>query len=273
MCLIFPSGIPIESWWCWLECYRANGESHGGYILCLTTPEFFEHKPARIWVIDWSSKKLRWQLRHLPDKMDLMRWSVPRVAPWSVVEYWPARKFRDKIPLFPSALVAESTKSCCSAALSVEGRLAIDHAIAKETMANQNIIGCWANNLQIDCRHLDKAQSRQQTFVRPHRDRYLQAEGEPRIRSKRKGQGEFGGRSEKHWKNQSQKKREWNRDERGVRIDGPAPFCVRNFPFLLFCINAVAWGSCSQSLVAVQVFICRVRPKLIEGQSWKEQWL
>ena len=64
------------------------------------------------------------------------------------------------VPKVPPCLVIDSkgfydavTRSCCSQALSVERRLQIDYAIAKETVKNQNVLVFWVNNLRMcaDC--------------------------------------------------------------------------------------------------------------------------
>ena len=63
VCLRFPAGINIADWR--ILCIsdagwgtRANGESQGGYILCVTTPAMFERRRTTCWIIDWQSKKL-----------------------------------------------------------------------------------------------------------------------------------------------------------------------------------------------------------------------
>ena len=60
------------------------------------------------------------------------------------------------VPKVPPCLVIDSkgfydavTRSCCSEALSVERRLQIDYAIAKETVKNQNVLVFWVNNLRM----------------------------------------------------------------------------------------------------------------------------
>ena len=59
-------------------------------------------------------------------------------------------------PTVPSALVIDSkgffdavTRSCSSQSISVERRLMIDYAIARETMTNQWILAFWVNNLRM----------------------------------------------------------------------------------------------------------------------------
>ena len=70
------------------------------------------------------------------------------------------REFRNQIPKDPAGLVIDSkgffdavTRSCCSQAISLERRLQIDYAIAKEPTVNQNILVFWVNNLRMsaDC--------------------------------------------------------------------------------------------------------------------------
>ena len=70
------------------------------------------------------------------------------------------REFRDQIPKDPAGLVIDSqgffdavTRSCCSQAISLERRLHIDYAIAKETTVNQSILVFWVKNLRMsaDC--------------------------------------------------------------------------------------------------------------------------
>ena len=64
------------------------------------------------------------------------------------------RAFRDQKPKQAAAIVVDSkgfydavTRSGCSQAVSVERRLMIDYAIARETMSNQNVVPFWVNNL------------------------------------------------------------------------------------------------------------------------------
>ena len=62
VCLRFPAGIPLDE--LRILCItdagwgtRSNGESQGGYLLCLTVPKMFERTRAPCWVVDWQSKK------------------------------------------------------------------------------------------------------------------------------------------------------------------------------------------------------------------------
>lgn len=170
VCLNFPAGIPIEDlrnlcitdpgWGT-----RANGESQGGYLLCLTTPKIFERVRAPCWIIDWQSKKLRRVVRSsvaaetlsgqngldaIESFQALMLETLHGVTP---------RAFRELTPEHPAALVLDSkgffdavTRSCCSQAISQE-RLQIDYAIAKETSKKQHALIYWVNNLRMsaDC--------------------------------------------------------------------------------------------------------------------------
>lgn len=68
VCLKFPSHIDIKDWrfLCIADAgwgTRENGDSQGGYLLCLSTPAILERKPACTWLLDWSSKKLRRKVR------------------------------------------------------------------------------------------------------------------------------------------------------------------------------------------------------------------
>ncbi|CAL1138729.1 unnamed protein product [Cladocopium goreaui] len=73
------------------------------------------------------------------------------------------KEFRESKPSVPSALVIDSkgfydavTRSCCSQSISVERRLMIDYAIARETMTNQWILAYWVNNLRMAADALTK---------------------------------------------------------------------------------------------------------------------
>ena len=67
-CLKFPSDVPIDKWRIMAIAdagwgTRGNGESQGGYVLCLCHKDMIEQKPATCWIVDWSSKKLRRAVR------------------------------------------------------------------------------------------------------------------------------------------------------------------------------------------------------------------
>ena len=171
ICLKFPSNIPIESWRIiaiadagWGK--RANGEFQGGYILGLTTQEMFEHKEARVWIVDWSSKKLRRVVRSsvaaetlsAQNAMDAVELFQAPLA--EVIHGTSPRDFRNQIPQHDSGVVVDSkgfydavNKSCSSPTISIEKRLQIDYAIAKETMRNQRMLVFWISNIHMcaDC--------------------------------------------------------------------------------------------------------------------------
>ena len=171
VCLRFPSGIDSKDWR--LMCIsdagwgtRANGESQGGFILCITTPTIFERRRTVCWIIDWQSKKLRRVVRSsvaaetLAGQNGLDSIEAFQAMLAEVLDGLTPRQFREIVPTNPAALVIDSkgffdaiTRSCCSQAVSVEKRLQIDYAIAKETTVNQNIIVFWVNNLRMssDC--------------------------------------------------------------------------------------------------------------------------
>ncbi|CAL1147909.1 unnamed protein product [Cladocopium goreaui] len=171
VCLRFPSGIDVKDWR--LMCIsdagwgtRANGESQGGFILCITTPTIFERRRTVCWIIDWQSKKLRRVVRSsvaaetLAGQNGLDSIEAFQAMLAEVLDGLTPRQFREIVPTNPAALVIDSkgffdaiTRSCCSQAVSVEKRLQIDYAIAKETTVNQNIIVFWVNNLRMssDC--------------------------------------------------------------------------------------------------------------------------
>ena len=165
ICLRFPSHVPVSQWhilcisdagW----CTRANGESQGGYILCLTTKQILENKEAPVWLIDWSSKKLRRVVRSSvaaetmagQNGLDSIEWIQSLLA--EILEDMSPKAFREQVPEKTACLVVDSkgffdavTKSCSSPTISVEKRLQIDYAIAKESMALQNIVVFWTSNL------------------------------------------------------------------------------------------------------------------------------
>jgi len=65
------------------------------------------------------------------------------------------REFRNNTPKIPSCLVIDSkgfydavTRSCSSQSISVERRLMIDYAIARETIDKQGVLVFWVNNLR-----------------------------------------------------------------------------------------------------------------------------
>ena len=171
VCLRFPAGIPLDE--LRILCItdagwgtRSNGESQGGYLLCLTVPKMFERTRAPCWVVDWQSKKLRRVVRSSVaaetlsgqnglDAIEAYQ-AVMLETIWGVTP----KEFRELTPEYPAGLVLDSkgffdavTRSCCSQAISQERRLQIDYAIAKETTERQNILLFWVNNLRLsaDC--------------------------------------------------------------------------------------------------------------------------
>ena len=171
VCLHFPPGIDLDN--IRILCIsdagwgtRANGESQGGYLLCLTVPQMFERKRSVCWLIDWQSKKLRRVVRSSVAAETLAGQNgldgiEAFQALWDETLFGTSPKeFRNKIPIHPAALVLDSkgffdavTRSCCSQAISQERRLQIDYSIAKETTEKQNILVFWVNNLRMsaDC--------------------------------------------------------------------------------------------------------------------------
>ena len=171
VCLHFPPGIPLEQMR--IMCIsdagwgtRANGESQGGYLLCLTVPAMFERKRALCWIVDWQSKKLRRVVRSstaaetLAGQNGLDAIEAFQAIMLETLYGITPKAFREMTPENPSALVLDSkgffdavTRSCCSQAISQEKRLQIDYSIAKETTEKQNILVFWVNNLRMsaDC--------------------------------------------------------------------------------------------------------------------------
>ena len=171
VCLRFPSGVSPSDWR--ILCIsdagwatRANGESQGGYLLCLTTKAMFERRRTICWIIDWQSKKLRRVVRSsvaaetLASQNGLDGIEAFQALLAETLHGISPRDFRNQIPKDPAGLVVDSkgffdavTRSCCSQAISLEKRLQIDYAIAKETTTNQNIMVYWVNNLRMsaDC--------------------------------------------------------------------------------------------------------------------------
>eukprot|EP00435_Cladocopium_sp_Y103_P025552 s3203_g6.t1 len=171
VCLKFPAGVNISDWR--ILCIsdagwatRANGESQGGYLLCLTTKAMFERRRTICWIIDWQSKKLRRVVRSsvaaetLASQNGLDGIEAFQALLAETLHGVSPRDFRNQVPSDPAGLVIDSkgffdavTRSCCSQAISLEKRLQIDYAIAKETTTNQNILVFWVNNLRMsaDC--------------------------------------------------------------------------------------------------------------------------
>jgi len=167
ICLKYPSGVPIDSWRIMAVAdagwgTRGNGESQGGYVLCLCESPMLEQKPATCWIVDWSSKKLRRAVRSsvaaetLAGQNGLDAIEMFQALIEETLRGITPRQFREQKPQHPAALVVDSkgfydavTRSCCSQSISLERRLQIDYAIAKETMGNQNILIFWINNLRM----------------------------------------------------------------------------------------------------------------------------
>ena len=171
VCLRFPSTVPIEDWR--LVCIadagwatRDNGDSQGGYLLLIAESKMLDRKQARCWIVDWSSKKLKRAVRSstaaetLSGQNGLDALELFQAILEETLHDVTPKQFREKKPEHDSGLVIDSkgfydavTRSCCSQAISVERRLQIDYAIAKETMSNQRVLPFWVNNLRMaaDC--------------------------------------------------------------------------------------------------------------------------
>ena len=174
VCLRFPSNVAIEDWR--IVCIsdsgwgtRSSGESQGGYILCLAHKSILERKRAPCWIIDWASKKLRRMVRSsvaaetLAGQNGLDAIESLQALLSELLHGKSPKEFRESKPSVPSALVIDSkgfydavTRSCCSQSISVERRLTIDYAIARETMTNQWILAYWVNNLRMAADALTK---------------------------------------------------------------------------------------------------------------------
>ena len=145
---------------------RANGESQGGYLLCLTVPAMFEGKRALCWIIYWQSKKFRRVVRSsVAAKTLAVQNGLDAIEAFQAIMLETLygitpKAFREMTPEDPSTLVLDSkrffdagARSCCSQAISQEKRIQIDYSIAKETIEKQNILVFGVNNLHMsaDC--------------------------------------------------------------------------------------------------------------------------
>ena len=171
VCLRFPSSVPIDDWR--LVCItdagwatRDNGDSQGGYLLLIAESKMLKREQAKCWLVDWSSKKLKRAVRSsvaaetLSGQNGLDAVELFQALMEETLRNVTPRQFREMTPKHEAGLVIDSkgfydaiTRSCCSQAVSVERRLQIDYAIAKETMQKQNITPFWVNNLRMaaDC--------------------------------------------------------------------------------------------------------------------------
>ena len=162
--LRFPSNIPIDQWriLCisdagWKK--RANGDSQGGFLLCLTNPKMLAREQAPVWLIDWASKKLKRAIRSsvaaetLAGQNGLDSIEFLQALILETLKGVTPREFREITPDEPSCLVIDSkgfydacNKTSGSSTTSAEERLQIDYAIARESMKKQNIWVIWINN-------------------------------------------------------------------------------------------------------------------------------
>ena len=174
VCLQFPSHVAIQDW-C-IVCIsdsgwgtRSSGESQGGYVLCLAQKDILERKRAACWIIDWSSKKLKRMVRS-----SVAAETLAGQNGLDAIEFFQAlmsetlhgitpKEFRNNTPKIPSCLVIDSkgfydavTRSCSSQSISVERRLMIDYAIARETIDKQGVLVFWVNNLRMAADALTK---------------------------------------------------------------------------------------------------------------------
>lgn len=171
LCLKFPSTVPIEDWRLVCVCdagwaTRDNGDSQGGYLLLLAESKILTRARARSWIVDWSSKKLKRAVRSsvaaetLAGQNGLDAIEMFQALLEETLRGITPRQFRDMTPIDEAGVVIDSkgfydavTRSCCSQSVSVERRLQIDYAIAKETLSKQHITPYWVNNLVMiaDC--------------------------------------------------------------------------------------------------------------------------
>ena len=171
VCLKFPSTVPIEDWRVVCVCdagwaTRDNGDSQGGYLLLLAESKILTRARARSWIVDWSSKKLKRAVRSsvaaetLAGQNGLDAIEMFQALLEKTLRGITPRQFRDMTPIDEAGVVIDSkgfydavTRSCCSQSVSVERRLQIDYAIAKETLSKQHITPYWVNNLVMiaDC--------------------------------------------------------------------------------------------------------------------------
>lgn len=171
VCLKFPSTVPISDWR--IVCIadagwatRHNGDSQGGYLLLLAESAILDRKPAKCWLIDWASKKLQRAVRSsvaaetLSGQNGLDAIEMFQAVLLETIKGITPRMFRESTPQDPAGVVIDSkgfydaiTRSCSSSSVSLERRLLIDYAIAKETLSKQNIYPYWVNNLRMsaDC--------------------------------------------------------------------------------------------------------------------------
>eukprot|EP00438_Fugacium_kawagutii_P028282 Skav227626 [mRNA] locus=C9358797:125:8101:- [translate_table: standard] len=137
VCLRFPSDVPVEDWR--LICIadagwatRDNGDSQGGYLLLLAESKMLKREPAKCWLVDWSSKKLKRAVRSsvaaetLSGQNGLDALELFQAIMAETLEGTGPREFREMIPSKESGLVIDSkgfydaiTRSCCSQAISI----------------------------------------------------------------------------------------------------------------------------------------------------------
>ena len=171
VCLKFPSTVPVSNWriCCIADAgwaTRHNGDSQGGYLLLLAESAILDRKPAKCWLIDWASKKLKRAVRSsvaaetLAGQNGLDAIEMFQAVLLETIKGITPKEFRDSSPPAPAGIVVDSkgfydaiTRSCSSQSVSLERRLLIDYAIAKETLSKQNIYPYWVNNLRMaaDC--------------------------------------------------------------------------------------------------------------------------
>ena len=118
------------------------------------------NKEAPCWIVDWSSKKLRRIVRSsvaaetlsAQNGLDAIEWFQALIA--ELIDDISPKHFRQQIPARKACLVVDSkgffdavNKSCSSPTISLERRLQIDYAIAKESMKLRNILVFWTSNI------------------------------------------------------------------------------------------------------------------------------